>query len=83
LYTTPYLVADLKRIRLEWLGPVLRMDEKGWLKRAEVSQRVEEKLGRLRRRWLTDVVGSYSRFMKMHYDITGRLKTCGASFCTL
>jgi hypothetical protein len=42
LYRT-HLVADFKRIWLERLGPVLRMDTKGWLRKfLKVGQKVEE-----------------------------------------
>lgn len=64
-YTIPHLVADFKRIRLEWLGPVFRMGQKRMAKNISESKPEGRRKPRRRwMRWLTDV-GSYSQELKV------------------
>jgi hypothetical protein len=56
LYKAPDLVVDIKMKRLEWLGHVIRMDQRRAVKKIFDSKPEERiKVGRPRLRWLDDV----------------------------
>jgi hypothetical protein len=56
LYKAPDLVADINRKRLEWLGHVIRMDQRRVVKKIFDSEpEGRRKVGRPRLRWLDDV----------------------------
>jgi hypothetical protein len=56
LYKTHHLVTDIKRIRLEWLGHVIRMNHtKEANKCFESKPEGRRKVGRHTLRWLEDV----------------------------
>jgi hypothetical protein len=56
LYKAPDLVADIKSKQLEWLGHVIRMDQRRVVKKIFDSKpERRRKVGRLRLRWLDDV----------------------------
>jgi hypothetical protein len=65
LYKAPDLVVDIKMKRLEWLGHVIRMDQRRFVKKVFDSKpEGRRKVDRPRLRWLDDVE-NYLRVMKI------------------